>query len=216
MVLSAADRERVNARVAEAERRVGVQVVTAVVTRSDAYPELPWKAFALATALAGPAALLGALLAPGWSALHDPRVPVALTLGAGLSAAALTVLVPRVARWLLSDLRAEGEVRQYAQALFLDRGLFRTRARTGVLLLVSLFERQVVVLPDRGLPGDVAEAEWAAVVHAMTLRLAAGRVADALIEGVGRVEALLAARGRLPPASPGDELPDVIEERPLP
>ena len=214
MLLSDADRERVNARVARAEGRVAAQIVTAVVAKSDAYPELPWKAFALATALAALAVAVGAGLRPGWTALQDARVLVVVVLGAGLSAAALTVYVPRLARGLLSGVRAEGEVQQYAQALFLDRELFHTRARTGVLLLVSLFERRVVVLPDRGIPGDIGEADWQAVVRAMTPGLAAGRVADALIEGVARVEALLAAHGMARPAPGGEELPDVIEERP--
>jgi putative membrane protein len=214
MHLSDADRERVNGRVAEAEGRVAAQIVTAVVARADAYPELPWKAFALATALATLAVVVGLVLHPGWTPLPDPRWLLAAVLGAGVAGAALVVLAPRLGRVLLSDVRVEGEVRQYAQALFLDRELFRTRTRTSVLLLVSLFERQVVVLPDRGLPAAIGEADWQAVVGAMTPPLAAGRIADALVEGVGRVEALLVARGIGRPAPGGDALPDVIEGGP--
>jgi putative membrane protein len=214
MLLSDTDRERVNARVAQAERRVAAQVVTAVVAKADAYPELPWKAYALATALAMLAAAVSAAFHPGWTPLPDPRLLLVAVLGAGVAAAAVTVLVPRLARVLLSDVRAEGEVRQYAQALFLDRELFRTRTRTAVLLLVSQFERRVIVLPDRGIPAAIGEADWQAVVRAMTPALAAGRIADALIEGVGRVEALLAAHGMAQPTPGGDTLPDVIEGGP--
>jgi len=214
MLLSDTDRERVNARVAQAERRVAAQVVTAVVAKADAYPELPWKAYALATALAMLAAAVSAAFNPGWTPLPDPRLLLVAVLGAGVAAAALTVLVPRLARVLLSDVRAEGEVRQYAQALFLDRELFRTRTRTAVLLLVSQFERRVIVLPDRGIPAVIGEADWQAVVRAMTPALAAGRIADALIEGVGRVEALLAAHGMAQPTPGGDTLPDLIEGGP--
>jgi putative membrane protein len=184
------------------------------VPRADAYPEIPWKAFAVATAGAALVAGASAALAPGWTALQDARVLLAVVLGAGLSGAALAVLAPQAARRLLSDLRAEGEVRQYAQALFLDQELFRARARTGVLVLVSLFERRVVVVPDRGLPVDLGEADWQAVVETMRPALADGRVADALIEGVARLEVLLAAHGMARPAPGGDQLPDVIEGRP--
>jgi putative membrane protein len=214
MLLSDADRERVDARVAQAERRVAAQIVAAVVARADAYPELPWKAFALATALAMLGAAVSGALRPGWTPLADARLLLVAVLGAGAAGAALTVLVPRLARVLLSDLRAEAEVRQYAQGLFLDRELFRTRTRTGVLLLVSLFERQVIVLPDRGVPPGIGEADWQGVVRAMTPALAGGRTADALIEGVGRVEALLAAHGMVGPTPGGDTLPDVIEGGP--
>jgi uncharacterized membrane protein len=40
-------------RIAEVEKLTGVQIVIAVIERSDAYPELPWKAFALGAAVAG-------------------------------------------------------------------------------------------------------------------------------------------------------------------
>jgi putative membrane protein len=211
VLLSDADRARVNARVALAERRVAAQIVTAVVARSDTYPELPWKAFALGAALAMLAAGASGALRPGWALLADARLALVAVLGTGLGAAALSLFVPRLARLLLSGLRAEGEVRQYAQTLFLDRELFRTRDRTGVLLLVSLFERQVIVLPDRGVPPAIGEGDWQGVVQAMAPALAGGRTADALIEGVGRVEALLAAGGLGAPAPGGDTLPDVIE-----
>lgn len=47
-----------------------------------------------------------------------------------------------------NPLRAEAEVRQHAQAMFLERGVFQTRDRTGLLLMISLFEHRIVILPD--------------------------------------------------------------------
>ena len=44
------ERNGLDQRVAEAEKRTGAQVVLAVVKRSDTYAELPWKAFALGAA----------------------------------------------------------------------------------------------------------------------------------------------------------------------
>ena len=42
MLLSKPEADAIEARIARIERTVGVQVVTAIVGRSDAYPELAW------------------------------------------------------------------------------------------------------------------------------------------------------------------------------
>ncbi len=44
--------------VAAVEARTGVQIVAAVVPRSDTYPELAWRAFALGTSFAALLALM--------------------------------------------------------------------------------------------------------------------------------------------------------------
>ena len=63
-----------------------------------------------------------------------------------------SVYVPAFARLFLRDSRATLEVSQYAKVQFLERELFATPERTAILVLVSLLERRVVILPDTGLP----------------------------------------------------------------
>ena len=53
---------------------------------------------------------------------------------------------PAYARLFINRFRMDGEVRQYAQSMFLTRQLFHTRARSGVLVLAALFERKVQVI----------------------------------------------------------------------
>ncbi len=184
MNLSETERRDIAERAARREARTGVQVVAAVVGRCDAYPEIPWKAFALFSGLA----LLAASL---W---HPDAVLGGLTFLLGGAAAALaTVFLPGFARLFLDAARREAETRQYAAAFFLANGLSRTQRRRAVLVLVGVFERSVVVLQDSGLA--LAETELQEVIARMTPQLAAGRVAPALREGLDALEALLAAKG---------------------
>jgi len=206
--LTEQEQQRLDARIAEAEKRTGSQIVLAVIGRCDDYPELPWKAFALAAAAAGFAAVLLDRLPASWHGAATTHVAVAATLIAGAGAALLTVLVPSFARLFLDRHRREAEVRQYAESLFLKRQLFGTEGRTGILVLVSLFERQVVVLPDTGLATRLGRDALAAVIGPMTASLAAGRVSAALELGLSGLEAALA---KTAPPSPGtDALPDAI------
>ena len=50
MLLSEGEAAAIDARIARLEERCGVQVVAAVIGKSDGYPEAVWKAFALGAA----------------------------------------------------------------------------------------------------------------------------------------------------------------------
>jgi putative membrane protein len=194
---STTEADEIEARAARVEARTGAQVVTAIVPRSDAYVELPWKAFALGAALAGLAA-----------AVADVSQPVLVILSVGAAGALLAVFVPAFARLFLTATRRDLEVRHHAQLIFLRRELFATRARGGVLLLVSRFERKVEIVADVGLRERVMESDWRAVIAHMAPALVASRFPAALVDGLAAVEELLLARGFQGPAPAGNELPD--------
>jgi putative membrane protein len=128
-------------------------------------------------------------------------------LGAGAASALLAVAAPPYARLFLRATRRDLEVRHYAQAFFLHRELFATRGRNGILLLVSLFERKVEILPDVGLHARFDAADWRTVIEAMTPLLRERRCFGALQQGVARLQALLLDKG-MSAAPGGNELPD--------
>ncbi len=82
-----------------------------------------------------------------------------------------------------------------------------------MLILVSIFERRVVILPDTGLHAQIGGGGLQPVIGTMTALLAEGSVCDALCGGIAGVEALLAAREIHATGNEGAGLPDaVIEE----
>lgn len=211
-VLTDQERKHLDQRTADVEKRTGAQIVLAIVKRSDSYTELPWKAFALGAGFAGAGTVLFDVLRSGWDSRFAALFAVMATLAAGAACALLSIGVPRFARIFLDAHRAEVEVRQYAQSLFLSREVFATRGRMGILLLVSLFEQQVVVLPDSGLDKRLSREALQGIVARMTSALAAGQAARALENGLQALEESLAATAFA--ASSGNELPNVIiEER---
>ena len=193
--MSRAEADAIEARIAQVEARTGTQVVTAVVGRSDAYPELAWKAFALGAALAALAVVALDIVRPDWMSAYAGWSNVTPILAGGAANAILALVLPPYARLYLNRVRCHGEVKQCAQAMFLERQLFKTKARNGVLLFASAFERRVELLADVGFHGRVDEHEWRTVIDAMTPLLAAARPAEALTRGLERLEALLSTKG---------------------
>ena len=213
MFLDPAAAERVRARVAALESARGVEVVTAVVARADSYPEVPWKAFALGASFATLAATVAALLEPGWGAFEAVVETVVAVLAAGSAFALASVWITPLARVLVPAGRREVEATQYAQALFLEHELHRTRRRDGILLLVSLLEHQVVVLADRGISEKVEQAAFDQVVAAVTATLSRASIAEALLAGLVRLDEILTQHGICAPSGDTNELADTVIQR---
>jgi putative membrane protein len=212
-LLDAEAERAIRRRVAALESATGVEAVSAVIARADSYPEIPWKAFALGASLAALATVALALHEPGWEAFEAVMEAATVVLAVGAAAAIATVWIAPFARLFLPRSRREGEVLQYAQALFLEAGMFSTTRREGVLLLVSLFERQVTVVADRGIRDRVGVPELDSVVAAVTARLARGQPGEALIDGLARLESVLIERGFQPQAGKRNEISDSVIQR---
>ena len=201
------ERNRLDRLTAELEQKTGTQVALAIIERSDAYPELPWKAFALGSSLAGLLVWAMSILAPLPSVSKASLLAVVIMLAAGAGAALLCVFVPDFARLFLHTHRAEAETRQYADALFLSREMFSTKERKAVLLMVSLFERWIVVLPDAGLARQLNPQAAQTMIQCMKPFLKAGQTFQALDAGLKKIEEILQ---QVPHSQ---ELPNVIEEK---
>ena len=205
--LSEEERDSLNRKVEAAEKHTGAQIVLAIIERSDSYAEIPWKAFALGTSGAG---LLVLLMNRMWP-LPDPvmaaLLAIVIMLATGAGFALLSVFVPDFARLFLHSHRAEVETMQYAKSLFLSRELFGTPERRAVLLLVSLFERRIVVLPDAGLNLKINQETIEKIIVHMRIYLNSGKTAQALETGLKKLEEVILSDG------PSHELPNVIEER---
>jgi putative membrane protein len=214
MFLSRSEADAIKALITALEARTGAQVVTAVIGKADAYVELPWKAFALGAVLAGLGIVIADWLRPDWLTADAALVHALAILGTGAASALVAIFVPAYARLFLRATRCDSEVRHYAQSLFLRRELFKTQSRNGILVLVSVFERKVEILADTGLHGRVGEPDWRTVIARMTPHLAARRPAEAMRQGLERLEELLAAKGLQATPDQKNELADrPIEER---
>lgn len=207
MQLTEQERTIIATRVAALEARTGTQVVAAVIGKSDSYPEAPWKAFALGASAAALAGVIWQLAAGGWATDTFQTGHVLVTLGIGAFFALLTIVFSAFARLFVDRIRREVEVTQFAQSLFFGRGLERTRGRVGILLLVSLFERKVVILADAGFDGRIDEHDWEFLTRRVSLLLRHGTTAIALRAGLEAMEAMLLERGFAGPGSI-NELPD--------
>ncbi len=213
MALTAQEQREINELAQQFEATTGAQAVAAIVGKADEYPDIPWKAFALGAALAALAVVADEFIDPDWASIHTPLRDVAAILAVGVLCSVAAMVIPAFGRLFLNRERARGEVRQYAQGVFLQREIFKTAERVGILMLVARFERRVVILPDTGITRHITSRELDGVIAAMAPQLARGLAVAAFRAGFDALAALLAQKS-VTFARHGNELADgaVVEE----
>ena len=194
-ILTDNDRTLLDRHIAETEKLTGAQIVLASVMRSDSYVEIPWKAFAIGASVASLVVIAMDLFVLGWLTETLILFSVAVILGAGALFALLSVLFLRFGTLFLSPQRKETETMQYAESLFLSRELFSTKERRGILLLVSQFERQVVILPDKGIRSLLTDEVLKGIISNMTLYLRRNELRQALETGLDGIRDALGSHG---------------------
>jgi putative membrane protein len=194
-ILSDSDRSLLDKHIAQTEKKTGTQVVLASVLRSDSYAEIPWKAFAIGASLASLVTIFLDLYVLGWLSTMLIIFSVAAVLASGALLALLSVLIPGFARLFLSHQRKETETMQYAESLFLSNELFSTENRRGILLLVSQFERQVVILPDTGVRELLGREVLNEIISIMTRHLKQKELRQAMELGLEGIQAALGSGG---------------------
>ena len=190
-VLSETDREAISAAVAEAEKQTVGEIVPMVVSTSYHYPMADVIGGA---ALALPAALLLTPLIGGWFWIGPWNLWLFLGLFSLIFPAALLIVRHTLAlkRMFISSHEIEEEVEEAAVISFFKNGVFRTRDETGVLIFISLFERRVWVLADRGINRKVSQDRWDAIVAGIVAGIREKRAVEAVCKAVADVGELLA------------------------
>ncbi|PLX82351.1 MAG: hypothetical protein C0617_14630 [Desulfuromonas sp.] len=199
-----AEKERIEAAVQAAEARTSGEIVPMVVDDSYDYPRaeiLGAGLFSLATATSLSWAFFGESL---WHFLW-------LFAAAFFPFKLLIRNLPALKRRLINPAEIAAEVEEKALVSFLERDLHHTRDATGILILISLFERRVYVLADRGINETVPAHTWEEIVHIVTRGIHQGRTCEALCAAVARCGELLEKNF---PVKKDDtnELPNLIVE----
>ncbi len=119
---------------------------------------------------------------------------------------------PWIKRGFITERQIQEEVEEAATTQFFNQGLYRTRDETGVLVLISVFERKVWILADRGINAKVQTDQWDDIVKMIIAGIKQNRQADAICEAVEKIADLLKTHFPIKPDDT-DELKNLIIEK---
>jgi putative membrane protein len=170
---SKAERETIRQAVSDAEKDTSGEIAVMVVEASDRYRD---------------AELLGSVLLSGLFALVASLLLNHITIWFYIPATFILFFpcwylfkkAPHLKLALVSEHDAMHEVREEAIHAFYERGLHRTRHETGILIFISLLERRVWILGDRGINEKIDPEFWGSLVADLTRGIRDGKALDAL------------------------------------
>jgi putative membrane protein len=188
--LSEQDRLRVETCVREAESRTRGEIVVMVVPESYHYP---MAGLLGATAVSFPFAIaltpvLGGLF---WTGPQNLWVFLAGLIPLFLVFHEVVRRVHTLKRCFIRGKEMEEEVREAANIHFFRKGLYRTREEAGVLVYISVFERKVWIVADRGINTLIPVAQWDGVVAMVVQAIKAGQPAKGICQAVGEIGRIL-------------------------
>jgi putative membrane protein len=199
--------ERIKSAVQKAEDNISGEIVPVFVERSGFYTIANYRGGVLTAGAAFIAIILFDRYVPAL-AIFDPMLIFFVVLLAGLAGGMLTHTLPFIKRRMVSREHLDQATRKRAETAFLEEEVFNTRQRTGILIFISFFEHEVMVLADRGISKVVDQKEWDAMVQHIIEKIRMGEITEGIVDAIHRCGEILHEKGFLKSADDINELRD--------
>jgi len=195
---SEADLQRIKAAVKEAEDKISGEIVPVIVERSGRYLIATYKGSLLAASLTFMMIILldRYIIADAGNTLYyDPVFIFFAVLVGGVVGGLATQFMQGLKKLLLDRGELDMATRQRAETAFLEEEVFNTRHRTGIMIFVSFFEHEVIVMADRGISKVVDQKQWDDIVNGIVKEIRAKRIVEGLEAGIRRCGEILLEKG---------------------
>ncbi len=124
----------------------------------------------------------------------------------------MSFVFPSIRIQMVSNNTVERRVMQRAETAFLQREIFNTGKRIGILLFISELERKVIILADSGISKLVPGEDWQKIVDDLINHIKNKETATGIVNAIDQCTELLVKNGIENDESAGNQLPDGLIE----
>ncbi len=203
------DLDRIKAAVKQAEDQISGEIVPVFVERSGFYTIANYRGALLLAATTFIAIIIFDRYVHAWAIL-DPMFMFFIVGMGGLVGGILTHIIQPLKRMMISRAHLDQATKKRAESAFLEEEIFNTRHRTGILIFISFFEHEVIVLADRGISKVVDQKEWDTLVQNLIEKIRMGKVTDGIESAIMRCGEILHEKGFLKTSDDINELRDEL------
>lgn len=192
------DLQRIKDAVRQAEDKISGEIVPVIVEKSGLYNIASYKGGLIGATLGFVLMIVldrYVLLDAENTLYYDPVFIFVVVILAGLIGAVLPNFVKPLLRMLISQQQFDHATRQRAENAFLEEEVFNTRHRTGIMIFISFFEHEVIVLADRGISKVVEQKIWDKLVGDLVVAIRSGKVVEGLESSIKRCGEILLEKG---------------------
>jgi putative membrane protein len=182
---SAQDKARITAAIHVAEKSTSGEFVAVVARASDHYVFVPLLWSAILALLFPGACLLGGL-SMRWVHIYQLQLLIFIVL------TVLLLSVPGLHLKLIPRHVKHARASRLAHAQFYAQGVQLTPHHCGVLFFVSLAERYVEIVADKGIHERLGEDHWRGIIDKFIAQVSRDRVVDGFVDAIGACGAAMA------------------------
>jgi putative membrane protein len=186
--------EQIKAAVRLAEDKISGEIVPVFVEKSAHYTIANYRAGAIGAAFVFILIIIFDRYVPAL-AVYDPLMIFVFVALGGLMGSLSANFIAPVRRLMVGQILMDQATRKRAENAFLTEEVFNTRHRTGIMIFVSFFEREVIVMADRGISKVVEQKEWDKLVRGIIQNVRSGKVADGMASAIHRCGEILLEKG---------------------
>ena len=180
-------KEQISATISNVEEKTSGEILPIIVHSSDLYSASHYRCSGFFT-LTG--MILICLFAPALI-LEEPLYLLVCFLIFSLLGHALS-WNKKIKRIFTKSSEIETEVYQRAIQAFHEHGIVNTTDRNGILIFISLFERQILILADKGIDEKVDKKLWQKMVKSLSFEIYHERLLSGLQKAIEECGTVLA------------------------
>jgi len=172
-MISKEDQKRIRDLIATAEKKSHTEVVPMIVSKSDTYPAAHFRCAIIVSFLFS----LGLYFSP--LSIINPIYFLWIQLP-GLILGYFLGQISVIQRFLITNKEMEFETRQRAYEAFFEHGLHLTKRNNGVLIFISLLERKIRIVADKGVEDKIEQKVWDEIIEQFADKVHKENLAQAL------------------------------------
>jgi len=191
------DLERIKSAVKKAEEKISGEIVPVIVDKSGTYVVANYKS-TLVFSFAGFLIMVildRYVIDASHTLYYDPMFILSVVFVSGVIGYFLPNFSGALKRFFVSQAVLDECTRQRAENAFLEEEVFDTRHRTGIMIFISFFEHEVIIMADRGISKVVEQKEWDNMVAELISHIRQGNLIEGIEAGVKRCGEVLLEKG---------------------
>lgn len=192
------DLQRIKTAVKNAEDKISGEIVPVIVERSGTYLIANYKScivFASLTFLTMIVLDRYIIEDASHTLYYDPMFIFFVVFAGGLLGYLLPNASSSIKRFFLTRQMLDECTRIRAENAFLEEEIFNTRHRTGIMVFISFFEHEVIVMADSGISKVVEQSEWDKIVSTLIAHIKEGKLVEGIEAAVQRCGEILLEKG---------------------
>lgn len=204
---NAQELERIKSAVHHAEAKISGEIVPVFVEKSGFYSIANYRAAMVFASLAFLLIIIFDRYLPAF-AIYDPLLIFLAIIFAGIAGSIASNYIGPLQKIFVSQHHLDRSTHQRAESAFLSEEVFNTRHRTGIMVFISFYEREVIVMADRGISKVVEQKEWDKIVQGIIENIRMGKVIEGIEAAILRCGEILLEKGFVKTADDVNELKD--------